>query len=512
MNPPTQIHLCRAESGSTLVCAICTIFIISLIGANVLLNCTTRYNVTAKQVKAWKEALYAAESGGDTGFAEVRQKFNDPTFWPWTNSSAPFGQSSSLSTSVTVDKFYTDTDQIGYFRIRAAGTAKLLGLRRTGMDDRMDNTTRGDSLLRKIDFNYDHFRAKYGDGDGNNPTLQAVPNPQVTRRIELIAVPQKVSFTGSLKASNSFNGPGSAGQVDSYDSKNGAYPGKSIAANPVPPTDPNYKYYVNSRNGDVSVGTASFSQGGPIYGNVTTNGGNITSPPYNISGTIDNSVPFTIPLLDRPDTTNFTPGSGTTLNLPATATYVPQKYVYSSLSGGLTINGQTVPAGPNAGKPAETYVTIVVGAAGSTTGDIGNITLGAGVNAKIYFTGSLSAKANNLANNNIDGAVGVYKTKDGTTFTASDDYSRAGHMQFYGVSRTDGSTQSISISPPGDVYATIYAPSGDISLTGNPGWFGAIAAYNFSGNGVTGFHYDKGIVGDGTAKDYQVASYIEDVR
>src|SRR5258708_10684655 len=244
MNPPTQIHLCRAESGSTLVCAICTIFIISLIGANVLLNCTTRYNVTAKQVKAWKEALYAAESGGDTGFAEVRQKFNDPTFGPWTNSSAPFGQSSSLSTSVTVDKFYTDTDQIGYFRIRAAGTAKLLGLRRTGMDDRMDNTTRGDSLLRKIDFNYDHFRAKYGDGDGNNPTLQAVPNAQVTRLIELIAVPQQVSFTASLTASNSFNGPGSAGQVDSYDSKNRAYPRKSIAANPVPPTDPNYKYYI----------------------------------------------------------------------------------------------------------------------------------------------------------------------------------------------------------------------------------------------------------------------------
>jgi hypothetical protein len=517
----------RAESGSTLIVAICTILIISLIGANVLLNCTTRYNVTAKQVKAWKEALYAAEGGGDIAFAEVRKTVTSGAFSGWTSPAASptpipvpapygagpsyskgpytFGQANSLSTSVTVDSFYDSKGN--YYRIRATGTAKLLGLPRVGMDDRMNNTTHGDSLLRKIDFTYDHFRAKYGDGDGNNLTLQTVPNPQVTRRIELIAVPQMVSFTGSLKVGNSFNGPGSAGQVDSYDSKNGAYPGKSIAANPVPPTDPNYIYYVNSRNGDVSVATASFSEGGPIYGNVTTNGGNVTSPPYNISGTIDNNVPFTIPPVVRPDTTSFSTGSGSTLNLPpGTSPVVPAKYVYSSLSGGLTINGQTL--GGLGLLPVETYVTIVVGSAGSTTGDIGNITIGAGVNAKIYFTGSMNVKAQNLVNNNVDGAVGVFNA-DGSL---SVNYSKAGHMQFYGINPTDGSMQTIAIAPPGNVYATIYAPNGDITLTGNPGWFGAIAAHSFSGNGVTGFHYDKEIVGDGTATDYQIASYVEDVR
>ena len=54
-----------------MLCALCTILIISLIGANVLLNCTTRYNVSSKQVKGWKEALYAAEAGGDVAFSEV---------------------------------------------------------------------------------------------------------------------------------------------------------------------------------------------------------------------------------------------------------------------------------------------------------------------------------------------------------------------------------------------------------------------------------------------------------
>ncbi len=72
--------------------------------------------------------------------------------------------------------------------------------------------------------------------------------------------------------------------------------------------------------------------------------------------------------------------------------------------------------------------------------------------------------------------------------------------------------QSIAIAPPGDVYATIYAPNGVITLTGNPDWYGAVFGRSFSGNGNTGFHFDKEITGDGVATDYQIASYIEDIR
>jgi hypothetical protein len=541
------------QDGSTLICALCTILIISIIGANVLLNCTTRYNVSSKQVKAWKEALYAAEGGGDIAFSEVRKPYAIPPSTAfsagngWTATAGPsytsysrtdglpyswlkVGQNNSLSAQVTVDQLTATLSGQPqyYYRIRSQGTATLFGLPRVGMDDRMTNVTKGDSLLRKIDFKYDHFKAAYGDGDGHNKAIQAVQYPQITRRIETIAVPQLASFTGALKVGNAFNGPGAAGMIDSFDSKNGAYPGRSIAANPVPPTDPNYKYYINSRNGDVSVGTASFSEIGPIYGNVTTNGGNVTSSGTNISGTIDNSVPFTIPPLVIPDTgvgTGFTTGSGTTLDLstllstlPAgtgTTPLAPAKYVYSSLSSGLTINGLlgTDKTLPSYNKPIETYVTIVVGSAGSTTGDVGNITIGAGVNAKIYFTGSLNVKGNDLVNNNVDGATGVYMP-DGVT--PSNDYSRAGHLQFYGISPTDGSMQTIAIAPPGAVRATVYAPSGNISLTGNASWVGAIVGRSFTvngnGGGNTGFHYDKEIVGDGTVTDYQIASYIEDVR
>src|SRR6266404_966636 len=513
------MQLQRTNAGSALICVLCTIFILSLIGATVLLNCAARYNVTSKQVKGWKEALYAAEGGGDIAFAEVRKlatnpPANPPAFSGWTagvpapgpSSNGPytFGQSNSLSTTVTVDRLQPTPNPNGVFcyRIRATGTARLFGLPRTGLDSALtvggnnfaaNSATRGngDTLLRKIDFKYDHFKATYGDGDMNSPTLQTVPYPQITRRIELIAVPQFASFTGGLMVGNAFAGPGHAGVVDSYNSKNySLHPG--YAYSPADATDPASAYYADSRNANVSVGTASFTDWGPIYGNVTTNGGNVTHSGTSISGTIDNNVPFTIPPLVGPDTSTFATGSGPTLNVPSgTSPGAPAQYVYSSLSGGLTINGQTGtnPLLPSYGKPIETYVTIVVGSAGSTTGDIGPITVGAGVNAKIYFTGSMNVKASDLVNNNVDGAVGVYALNPDGSVSPSVDYSRAGHLQFYGISPTDGSTQSVAITPGGgsqDVYASIYAPSANVSVTGNVNWNGAIVASVFTGNGNGG--------------------------
>src|SRR4029077_8325447 len=217
----TQIN--QRDNSNILFCALCTIVIVSLIGANVLVNCITHYNVTAKQLKGWKEALYAAEAGGDAGFDEVRKALNPinlpfttdgwtvapspaPTPGPaWTKTISGFGQGGNLSTTVTIDKLTDSTGTIPnstpYYRIRAVGTAKLLGLPRVGLSDQFfaggpnfaaNSASRGvgDTLLRKVDFKYDHFKATYGDGDGHNIGLSTVASPQVTRRIELVAVPK----------------------------------------------------------------------------------------------------------------------------------------------------------------------------------------------------------------------------------------------------------------------------------------------------------------------------------
>jgi hypothetical protein len=554
----TRIH--QQNNGNILLCALCTILIVSLIGANVLVNCTRHYNITAKQLKGWKEALYAAEAGGDAGFDEVRKALNPsslpfttdgwtaapspaPTPGPaWTKTISGLGQGGSLSTIVTIDKLTDSTGTIPnstpYYRIRAIGTAKVFGLPRVGLSDQFfaggtnfvaNSASRGvgDTLLRKIDFKYDHFMASYGDGDGHNLALSPVASPQITRRIELVAVPKYFVFGGALRVTTGFFGPGSAGLVDSYSSKNPNDPnppttgGQSVPANTSSywgPNPSNSTYLADAHDGDVSVGSPNFSEGGPIWGDVTTNGGNVThSPPYHISGTIDNNVPFTVPPLPAPDTTGYTTFSGSGGNITPISTdqASPNTYVASSLTGSITIkNGNAGTNYPYA------YAKIVV------NGDItGKISIEKGVTAEIWFTGNMKVKGTDLDNQNVD--RGTQTPNPGSAGipplippTPADDPnpSRVGHMKFFGVSPAAGTTQTIEIDSPGNIFATFYAPSADITVTGNPDVFSAIVGRSFSGNGSgggnTGFHYDKALngVNIGVVTDYQIASYVEDVR
>ncbi|MEY2543609.1 MAG: hypothetical protein QOE81_1070, partial [Verrucomicrobiota bacterium] len=281
---------------NVLLCVLLTIVVVSSIGASVLLNCAVRLNVSSGQVRGWKEALAAAEAGGDIAYAEVRKTILNPSqAWSgWTNSAgihtntpASFGPH-SLTTSSRIDSFYTDpTTGNAWYRIRAKGTAPFGGLRRVGMDDRMSVGTRGDTLLRKLDFSFDHFIATYGpNGDGAGKALVSVSTPQFTRRVELIAAPI-TPFEAAVKCTTSFLGPGSAGVIDSYNSNNGPY---YFCANN--PSDPHYS---DSRSGSVAVATPNFATfNGTIYGNVSTNSGTVT-PSSHIQGIIDNNVPFTVP-------------------------------------------------------------------------------------------------------------------------------------------------------------------------------------------------------------------------
>src|SRR5256886_10796062 len=310
------------EDGSAIICAMGTILILSIIGANVLMNCTSRYNVTSKQVSAWRTALAAAEAGADIAYAETRKTFTpgatpftgtgwsspDSSVGPWTYTMpTPTGGSGNLLATATVDTLPVNNllpvDRgYRYYRIRSIGTSRVSGLRRTGMDDTPARVGAsfgtsgargaGDSLVRKIDFNFDHFLATYGDGDGNNKRVVAVPSDangqpiaQIARRVELIAVPV-MTVNGAIKTSGSFYGPGSAGLIDSFNSKNGPYnPNVVLGGNPLP------QYFSDSRDGNVICGSSDFtSLTGDIYGTVTTDGATLKTTKY-IHGTVDNNVP-----------------------------------------------------------------------------------------------------------------------------------------------------------------------------------------------------------------------------
>jgi hypothetical protein len=477
------------EKGNVLICALCTILILSLIGANVLQNCTTRYNVSSSQVRSWKESLFAAEAGGDIAYAEVRKTVLDPAhaFTGWTNSGAQhvspnpvatFG-SSGLTTSTVVDLFYYDPITGNpWFRARSRGTAPVNGLPRTGMDDRMGAGTRGDSLLRKIDFRFDHFIATYGpNGDGNLKAMVAVPSPQITRRIEQISAPV-TPFEAAIKCTGSFYGLGSAAQVDSYNSKNGPY---YFAANN--PADPNFK---DSRSGSVLIGTPAAEVKGMLYGNISTNGGTVRPSQY-ITGVIDNNVPFTVPPFKmptdlpapQPSPTKVDSAAGpVTITPPAAGTAAaPTVYLLSTLNGQLTLN----PVGS-----AQTYVAVHV------TSDVtAKITVKPNVHVKIFFDGNMEVKGRDIDNQS----------------------NLAANLQYYAISPSDpATTQFIHIAPPGNFAATFYAPSADVVLNGNPDLIGAIVCKTFYGNGNTSWHYDRALDTEGDAVDYRIVSYVEDVR
>ncbi|MEY2557623.1 MAG: hypothetical protein QOE34_1048 [Verrucomicrobiota bacterium] len=472
------------EQGNVLICALCTILIISLIGANVLQNCTTRFNVSSSQVRSWKEALFAAEAGGDIGYAEIRKTVLNPlqAFNGWTNSgsqhvspSTAFGEN-NLSTSAVVDLFYNDAITGNpWFRSRSRGTAPVSGLRRIGMDDRMGAGSRGDSLLRKIDFNTDHFIATYGpNGDGLGKALIPVANPQITRRIEQISAPV-TPFEAAIKCTDTFYGLGSAAQVDSYNSKNGPY--YFCANNPADP------HFSDSRSGSVEIGTAVMNVNGMLYGNVSTNGGTIRPSQY-ITGTIDNNIPFTVPPYAMP--TNLPPpqlsptsvSSTVSITPPVAGTAAaPTYYLLSSLSGKLTIN----PVGG-----AQTYVAIHV-----TNDMTAHLDVKPGVHVKIFFDGNMDVKGRDIENES----------------------GLAANLQYYAISPSDPATvQTISIAPPGFFAATFYAPSADVHLNGNPDLTGAIVCKTFYGNGNTSWHYDRALDTEGDAVDYRIVSYVEDIR
>jgi hypothetical protein len=498
-----KTKLQHREAGNTLIVVMSTILIVSIIAGTVLMACNTRYNTTSKQIKGWKEALYAAEAGGDVAFNEVRKSVAgviagggtpftgtgwttvDATHWTYTLP-AGIGDSGSLTTTVAVDNFTTTAAGDAVYRIRSTGTARVFGLRRTGMNDGSSNigtnfaagNTRGDgdSLIRKIDFNYDHFIATYGDGDGNNLHQVAVPtdasgNPlaQVSRRIELIAVPV-MPIEGAIKALTGYNGNG----ADSYDSKNGAYPGTS---NPPMPL------LLDAHDGSVSTGDSS-KPSGYVWGDLSTNGGNATSA--NASGVIDNNQPLSIPPFVLPSHPAYQPGTAANFTPVAAADYTTAPwYFFNSLNNG-TINN---PSGS-----AETYVNVVV------NGNVTNkITVAKGVNVRLYFQGNFSMKASDVNNNNVDGSP-------------STNPSRAGHLQLFGISPTAPATQAINIDPPGALYAAIYAPGANFTLNGNPDLYGCIVCKSWSGNGNTTFHFDKQLAAKVKGIDYRIASYIEDVR
>ncbi len=498
----------NSVAANVLVMALATILVLSAVGATVLANLNTRYNVSHTQVRGWKNAQHAAEAAGDIAYAEIRKVLRkenpgDPDAFAgwelgteegdttWKSPLTTFGPDGLVGSS-TVRRFGSG-DLQGLYRIRTRGTARLPGLKRVGMDNRLGPNTRGDNLLRKIDFNYDHFIASYGpNGDGVGKALVPVAGPQLTRRLELIAAPV-TPFDAAIKARGLFEGLGDAALIDSYDSTEGPY--GFFAESRTHPR------YPNSRSGHVQINDGTATIRGKIYGDVATNGGIITGKTSNIYGTIDNNVPFTLPpfvmpSMPPPQTSPTSVSGSVQITPPAPGTVdAPTYYSLSSFAnnGKLQVNPRI---DPSTGQPVHTYVAVRVnGDIGTSNGDGPEIIVSPNVTLQVFFTGNFQTKADNIKNQT----------------------GYAGNLQFYGISPTDPSVQqTVDLNSGGGstagFSAVFYTPSAKFTINGAPDITGSIICKNFYGNGNVTWHYDRRLGNLGAPVDFRIASYVEDIR
>ena len=81
MKAKFPIHVRKKIQGSTLVIALLTLAVLSVVGTTVLMSVTARYGYT-QQAVGWEEALGVAEAGADFGLANCRWTINGNST-PW---------------------------------------------------------------------------------------------------------------------------------------------------------------------------------------------------------------------------------------------------------------------------------------------------------------------------------------------------------------------------------------------------------------------------------------------
>jgi hypothetical protein len=502
MKAKFPIHVRKKMEGSTLVIALLTIAVLSVVGMTVLMSVSARYGYT-QQAVGWEEALGVAEAGADFGLANCRWTINGHST-PWagwkkyvsaTQTWVTVADTTDATSELTAGRkiIYDGSHLVGsgqgatdgwyhvevdvpasmiiglnpWYRIRSTGYTGLPGPARVS-NDRPDGTNvRG--ALRKIDLKVDHFIARYGDYAHATPTAVSV-TPQAARRLEVIAQPT-TPFQFVIMVTDTSGTPLTNPLIDSYNSTDtvnyplGLY--NSTSRNPSTGIGTNAPVYVNAPISSLSSA---------VYGDVTTNGGTLTKT-SNISGTVLNNGTLPVPTVTAPAwaTVASQPAPRTitagTTSAPLFATYTKSDNISVIL-----------PAGQTSG-----VVNLYI------TGEVTHgITVAKGVTLRIWMEGDFKMKADEIDNLNLNAA----------------------YLQIYGIDPPAGTSRKIDIGSgaPGYRYILFDCPGYDFNNNGNPDFCGAIIAKTVTGNGNTTWHYDEAVASAGQPSDYKRAMWIEDER
>ena len=485
--------------GSVLVWTVITIAVLSLLGAEVLRLVSIKYE-HALQTATWQEALLGAESGIDLAIMELRKSlFPAPNHaWDgWNNipgngvtsyglttipNAGLAGTPMTIEVNVDAPAALIDPNGWQYYRIRTVGTMPITGPARV-----TDN--KQDTRLRKLSLRWERFT-------NGVLTQHAISAPQVSRRAEAIVRPvsafgQAIMSRGPLDLTNQNI------VVDSYDSRDST---KS--------TNGLYDPAKRQQNGNIATNGNLVAAGNAyIYGDVSTNAGTVSGA-ANITGFQRTDFYQDLMIIQAPSwpSVNASPATvtqATTINASATKNSAASRYILNqiSLSGSNTL---TI-AGAANGSP--TYVDIYVSGNISVSGS-SQIQINPGVTATIYFKGNVTIAGNGMVNsNNQPGDLRLY----GIPPTGDPDQTGDWQGDYSGT----GASQVVSLGGNGQISASLYAPSADVTINGggtSGHVFGSVVGKSVKMTGVTNLHYDEALASSGLIGNYKIVSWFEDNR
>ena len=451
--------------------------VLSVVAGSLLLSASSRYHTTF-QSASWQESIVGAEAGVDLAMNELRKRVTlgapaaFATNWttvapagavyanyghafpagnssytlsthtgegnsamqarvfvdvpgssasPTVNFAIPPDNSSGTFISQLDNPSLRDPDGVDrsrwWYRIRSLGTAGLSG-------QPVSNIQKLDNQLRRFSF-YTDWR-----------TGQPVPNPQVSRLVEITAQPL-TNFRNALMADKRIDLSNVDVLIDSYDSSKGPYSKTTnsgtmgnIATNGqlINADHATVDGNAMTDNGSVNAGdNVTGQQSSNFYQELTPITTGILNPAWSgvpdgglvtTNATYTASADATNPTLVRLDGINL-PDGGSVINInaPSTATGTTPSFLKLYVQGDIVTTGSS-------------YINIA-----------------AGVNLIVYFTGNLNTQGYGIINN---------------SYLAS-------HLVLNGIqppANSDGSypTRTINVATDEDFEGIVYAPNHDLTL------------------------------------------------
>ncbi|MDR3405676.1 MAG: hypothetical protein P4L99_24540 [Chthoniobacter sp.] len=502
-----------AERGHALLLALGVLVVLALISGYTLNAVSARYK-TALRTAAWEESLLAAESGVDMTVAQLAGLLPDVQL---SNNGVALGTSTpslalvtglklepgglnlangvtvaltmdplihggegATTSSATVSIDILPLDQLlngqllsgltGLLSGNQPSSVNLLRLRSTGTvylpgPSRTSDVSKLDSRLMRLALVHDPATGK------------SVAQPFVSRQIEVMLKPV-FPFEHGVSTDGALNAPNALTNFDSFNS-----------SSPLSSTNGLYDSAKRRSNIEVASNGSNVVVAGIVYGNVSTDGGNIAKDAH-VTGTVNNSYFRALPSVKAPTWAVASSTVSGTKTVTAGALLSPTQYQFDQVNGTLHVTanvlgglggllGQLPVVGSVVSSEADIYVT----------GDFkGNLIIDPGVKAKVYVQGNVTMAANQLQNNS----------------------QRASELEILGVPANGGTARTISIDTTGNPIAAIYAPTDNVTLTGKGDFSGAISAAQLQVPDGAAVHYDEELALElGVILGYELVSWQE---